>query len=265
MVKITSKNKECSNRTCRRIASGKFKTCDGCRASQRKANKKTRAPKPCNENEKQCTNCGRVQKTDQFVSSRVRRKKLTARCLTCRSSVKRSQVKPTTTTGKCKAAWEEWKAKHTCLSCGCTDARLLEADHQHSKVNKCSEYNYWAYNGGIEALKKELTKCLPLCCFCHRIKSKRERGTQMKKSVLTKRKIIDDEKLRRGACLVCKRVVTKETTCGFDFDHIDPPQKVIAISQLVYKSFDYFNAHFQSEVQKCQMLCSNCHSLKTSY
>lgn len=265
MVKVTNENTVCSSGTCRRIASGKFKTCDRCRTTVRKANKRYRAPKPCTENEKQCTNCGRVQKTDQFVSSHVRRKKLTARCLTCRSSAKRSQVNPTTTTGKCKAIWEDWKSTHTCLSCGCTDARLIEADHQHSKVNVCSEYAYWACNGGIEALKKELTKCLPLCCFCHRIKSRNERGTTTQPSQVAKRKIIQNEKLRRGACIVCKRQVTKDTTCAFDFDHIDPSQKVINISQLAYKCKSYFNEHFHTEAQKCNLLCANCHHLKTSY
>lgn len=265
MVKITSKNKECSNRTCRRIASGKFKTCDGCRANKRKAHKKILAPKSCSENEKQCKCCGKVQNKDQFVSSHVRREKLTVHCMTCRAVARRSQVNPTTTTGKCKQAWEEWKTMQTCISCGCNDPRFLEADHHHDKVSDCGDYAYWARHGGVEALKHELTKCVPLCRVCHRIKSKNERGTTTVQSTLAKRKIIDDEKLQRGACLVCKRVVTKESTCGFDFDHIDPPQKVIAISQLVYKSFDYFNAHFQSEVQKCNLLCSNCHHLKTHY
>ena len=265
MVKITSKNKECSKPLCRRIARGKFKTCERCRASSRKAMKKIRVLKTCNGNEKQCKCCGKVQKTDQFVSSHVRRKKLTARCLTCRSSAKRSQVNPTTTTGKCKAIWEDWKATHECLSCGCTDARLIEADHQRNKVRRCSEYFYWACNGGIEALKKELTKCVPLCRVCHRVKTKNERGTTTRQSRLAKRKIIDDEKLRRGACLVCKRQVSKESTCAFDFDHIDPSRKIINIAQFIFKSWSHFNENFHTEAQKCNLLCANCHHLKTHY
>ncbi len=60
-----------------------------------------------------------------------------------------------------------------------------------------------------------------------------------------------------------KHVVTKDTTCAFDFDHIDPSQKVISVSQLVYTSKSYFNEHFQTEAQKCNLLCANCHHLKT--
>jgi len=265
MVKVTSKNKECSHGRCRRIASGKFNLCDGCRASRRKSDKKKLAPKSCNENEKQCRHCGRVQEKDQFVSSYVRREKLTAHCLTCRTVATRSQVNPTTKCGKCKEAWNEWKAMHKCLSCGCNDPRILEADHQHDKVHACSNYPYWAKHGGVEALKNELTKCVPLCRFCHRIKSKNERGTQTQQSYINKRNVIDNEKLRRGACLVCKRQVSKESTCAFDFDHIDPSQKVISVSHLVYKTWSYFNDHFHTEVKKCNLLCSNCHHLKTNY
>ena len=265
MVKVTVENKACSNRKCRRIAYGKFNTCDRCRAIARKAHKKILAPKSCSENEKQCTGCGRVQKTDQFVSSHVRREKLTSKCLTCRASLKRSSVNPMTTTGKCKAVWEEWKAMHKCLSCGCNDPRILEADHTHDKVHACSDYNYWANHGGVEALKHELTKCVPLCRGCHRVKTKNERGKQSTQCFVDRHKIIDDEKLRRGACLVCKRVVTKYTTCAFDFDHVDPSQKVISVSNLVYKSKTYFNDHFHTEAQKCNLLCANCHHVKTHY
>lgn len=265
MVKVTNKNKVCSIPTCRRIASGKFKTCDGCRAIRRKLNKKRRAPKSCSENEKQCKCCGKVQEKDQFVSSYVRRKKLTTQCLSCRAVAKRSQVNPMTATGKCKAVWEEWKAMHKCLSCGCNDPRILEADHQRNKVYDCGDYAYWARHGGVEALKNELKKCVPLCRGCHRVKTKNERGNQSIQCFVDRLKIIDDEKLRRGACLVCKRVVTKESTCAFDFDHVDPSQKVIGISRLVYTNKTYFNEHFHTEVQKCNLLCSNCHHLKTNY
>ncbi len=265
MVKVTVENKVCSRRTCRRIASGKFKLCDECRASQRKYVKKILAPKSCSENEKQCTRCGRVQKTDQFVSSHVRREKLTVHCLTCRTIAHRSQVSPTTVSGKCREAWNEWKTMQTCLSCGCNDPRILEADHQHDKVHKCGDYAYWACHGGVEALKNELTKCVPLCRVCHRVKTKNERRKQTRQCFIDRLKIIDDEKLRRSACLVCKRAVTKETTCAFDFDHVDPSQKVIHISRLVYISKTYFNEHVHTEAQKCNLLCANCHHLKTHY
>jgi hypothetical protein len=265
MVKVTVESKECSNGTCRRIASGKFKLCDRCRTSKRKANKKILAPKTCNGNEKQCKCCGKVQEKDQFVSSHVRREKLTNHCLTCRAVAKRTGINPTTKTGKCKAVWEKWKAMHACLSCGCNDPRILEADHQHSKVHACSDYKYWAYHGGVEALKHELAKCVPLCRVCHRVKTKNERGTTTQQSFVDRHKIIDDEKLRRGTCIVCKRQVSKESTCAFDFDHIDPSQKVISLSNLVYKSKSYFNEHFRTEAQKCNLICCNCHHLKTHY
>ena len=44
-----------------------------------------------------------------------------------------------------------------------------------------------------------------------------------------------------------------------DFDHIDPHTKTMNISQQLHRSFD----ELELEVRKCQLLCANCHRLKT--
>jgi len=242
------------------------------RLKRKRAEMAAAAPPPAGF--RRCTHplCPRqVQPIDQFQSISVRRKTLTKWCKTCRDSQKRSAVNPTTKKGQCKVVWEEWQRSHICGKCG-TD-NCIEADHirnkAHSrgdagdKVHNCSDYAWWAWHGGPPALERELEKCQPLCRSCHRLKSEEERNTWTRPSILRNRAIVNEEKLKLGCCLHCSRKVTLDTVCRFDFDHRDRSTWVINISQLVYKSKAFFDAHFPIEVVKCDLLCANCHFKKT--
>jgi len=112
-------------------------------------------------------------------------------------------------------------------------------------------------------MELELATCQCLCRFCHRLKTKAERGTQKQRSILEKRKIINEEKLRRGGCLHCKRAVTLETVCAFDLDHRVRVDKKDGLSDMVHKSWPYFNKHIKNELETCDLLCANCHKIKT--
>ena len=210
-----------------------------------------------------CKNCKVTREAPYFKSKHVRRAKLTAWCSICRNTSRRSVINPTTKKGKCRALFRKWKENHSCQNCRIRDSRLIEADHQSDKVHKCSDYQWWACNGGVEALKAELDKCKPLCNFCHRLKSQAERKKQKQPSNIAKQKIITAEKLKRGSCLTCTREVTLENAQAFDFDHRNPETKRMNVSKMVYKSWDYFNAHCLNEMKKCNLLCVSCHKIKT--
>jgi len=56
------------------------------------------------------------------------------------------------------------------------------------------------------------------------------------------------------------------TECGYndhpyalEFDHIDPLQKHMAISDM----YCYSWPRVKAELAKCQLLCGNCHNIKT--
>ena len=249
---------------CTRPNGTTFKCCGRCRENQRKhARKKRNATPVCPPGQRYCTNCARIQPEDQFKSIYCRRQTLTVLCQTCRQSLARYEINPTSKKGMCKARWEEWKAKNPCVVCGETDPRVIEADHLRDKVYPCSSDRYWACHGGVPALENELTKSQSLCCWCHRLKSDRERGTQKQKSKIKRRAIINAEKLRRGKCLRCPRRVTLETCCAFDFDHRDASTKVIKLSKLVEKSQAFFDQHIDSELKACDLLCCSCHKKVT--
>lgn len=211
-----------------------------------------------------CKNCKVTRDLSYFSPSVNRRTKLTTLCSICRNTQRRSIINPTTKVGKCRALFRKWKEK-PCQNCGIRDFRLIEADHQaeFKKVHACSSYCWWAWNGGVEALKAELLKCKPLCRFCHSLKSQAERKKETRPDKLAKREIINAEKLKRGSCLTCERKVSLKTACAFDFDHKNPETKRMRVSQMVKKSWDYFNAHARDEMSKCDLLCVSCHKIKT--
>ena len=68
-------------------------------------------------------------------------------------------------------------------------------------------------------------------------------------------KIIHEEKLKRG----CECCGYKEHACALDFDHLDPSTKTRDISKMHTTSISTLT----EEMRKCQVLCANCHRIKT--
>ena len=249
---------------CKRPNKTTSKQCERCREYLRNHHKKIRNATPvCPPGQRYCTHCGHIQPEDQFKSRYPRRQTLTKKCQTCRQVSARSDINPTSKRGKCKARWKEWKSNNPCVVCGETDTQLIEADHLRDKVHECSDFTYWPSHGGVPALERELEKCQSLCCWHHRLKSDRERGIWKQKSILKRRAILNAEKLRRGKCLRCPRLVTLETCCAFDFDHRDAKTKVLSLSNIVKKSQAFFDNYVNSELKACDILCCDCHKKKT--
>jgi 5-methylcytosine-specific restriction endonuclease McrA len=63
----------------------------------------------------------------------------------------------------------EYLKKNPCIDCGETNVLALEFDHVHSK--KFDIGTALNNNATIEALKKEIKKCVVRCSTCHRIKT----------------------------------------------------------------------------------------------
>lgn len=59
--------------------------------------------------------------------------------------------------------------KHPCIDCGENNVLALEFDHIHSK--KFDIGTALNNNATIEAIKKEIKKCVVRCSSCHRIKT----------------------------------------------------------------------------------------------
>ncbi len=70
---------------------------------------------------------------------------------------------------------------------------------------------------------------------------------------------VTGQKLKIGECKLCKIKVRKETSSCFDFDHINPEDKIKTISQMAMHKEDAI----LKEMKKCRLLCCKCHRLHT--
>ena len=68
-------------------------------------------------------------------------------------------------------------------------------------------------------------------------------------------KIIHEEKLKRG----CECCGYNAHACALDFDHLDPTTKTRDIAKMHTTNL----LTLAKEIEKCQVLCANCHRIKT--
>lgn len=66
---------------------------------------------------------------------------------------------------------------------------------------------------------------------------------------------LQEEKLKRG----CECCGYKKHPCALDFDHIDPTTKKRDVSKMHTTNLETL----AREMAKCQVLCANCHRIKT--
>lgn len=114
------------------------------------------------------------------------------------------------------------------------------------KCVKCNEANPLMFN----RKKSECTPCMS------------KSGYEKQKLVLNKGKERNIQaRISRGECTVCKIKVTRENALSFDWDHRDPTEKTHQVSRMNAKKDELFYA----EIAKCDLVCRNCHIIKTQH
>jgi len=148
----------------------------------------------------------------------------------------------------------------------------IQGDHVHTKndpvvalrkVKNLSDYCYWAYHGGVEAMRAEAAKGINwICAFCHSLQptnTSAEKYTdpefmpdgncsgtkaeialyarkRIAKIVYPKQQFVDARKRELGECEICKRRVVAGQEHAFPFDHRDPTTKMIGKDTLAGES-----------------------------
>lgn len=145
-----------------------------------------------------------------------------------------------------------------CCHCTVSDPRLLQFDHidpttkryNVTQMHHIDDETFWA----------EVAKCRLLCANCHQLVT--HHGTtknDVSAQALHHRARIHTAKERLGG--VCAHCNIADFRL-LQFDHLDPAKKVYNIAHMTSVHVD---ATFFEEIAKCQLLCANCHHLKTHY
>ena len=70
-----------------------------------------------------------------------------------------------------------------------------------------------------------------------------------------KRNVLSEYKIRVG----CADCGYNDNPAALEFDHLPGKEKTRTVASLVYHSWE----KIWSEVAKCEVVCSNCHSIRT--
>jgi len=134
-----------------------------------------------------------------------------------------------------------------CNSCG--DKNIFHMDFHHPKDDK----EIWIskmMTGRWSAIEKEISKCVLLCRNCH--------GAHHKNCRKIKRQMLDYKKIWS-----CEKCNYKKNLSCLEFHHVDGATKKFTIGDATRgNGLLVLLEDLMKEVDKCQVLCSNCHSVE---
>ena len=225
------------------------------------------------ESEKICQKCYKSYPMQNFTSS-VRHE--TKVCITCRNNATKSRNNVNSRSSRRKEIYLRIKKdliqkENGCVRCGICDDDILQFDHIDTK-DKLFNISDWSNlpKKSEQDLLDEISKTRFLCAFHHRIHSVNQMKNKFKSYSYSSNKDairqlnrmkenetkVKQVKLEIGQCAICRRIVSEEECSGFDFDHLDIYVKRKCVRQLIKCSWEYT---IMPEIQKCQLLCANCH------
>ena len=228
------------------------------------------------EEKRKCTQCKKEFPIDQFRSERKNR---TNQCLKCRKRARELSL-------KCRKSrielYQKIRTQHFttgCTICGEKKENVLEFDHLDPKTKLFNISNWTHFHKFNEDnLCTEIDKTQILCRFHHQIlsaeqreKDKLERRNHAdikmpfcKRNAIARNKtFVNEQKMKIGECSICERQIndSKELP-GFGFFHIEGSEKRCDVSTMIQKRCSI--SILKLEIEKCILVCANCHSTKIS-
>lgn len=155
-----------------------------------------------------------------------------------------------------------------CVDCHETNPDLLRGNGK-----------LFSHARSLDAIDKAAVGATWLCHWCFEVrKSTKKPASKMhrtwfnapcldalKNLVYRKKRLIWDAKVRAGGCATCDRRVDRTDYArsrGWHWDHIDPATKVCDLA-FAARWAEMTEERVAAELAKCQLLCANCHFLRT--
>jgi hypothetical protein len=166
--------------------------------------------------------------------------------------------------GRLQGVVDEWK-QQGCVDCGYDDIRAIDPDHLNSAEKAGHVSRLVQLCVSMARLRAELDKCAPRCARCHRRITQRQRFA---KARLTERippswqrrivmqDVNDLIKMFHG----CADCGWNEWPRGLDWDHVRGT-KVTTVAIMIARIGPWSSV--LAEMAKCEVVCANCHRLRT--
>jgi formate-dependent nitrite reductase cytochrome c552 subunit len=156
-----------------------------------------------------------------------------------------------------------------CADCGGRFAsHQMDFDHRDPRMKRFNLLTGRATLKSRSEVLAEAAKCDVVCANCHRLRTRRQHRTWLASRTPAVSARIDYQRarwrhradlldqLRSVPCADCGGTFPQ---CAMDFDHRDPATKVRAVTRMIMGSIDRMLA----EAAKCDIVCANCHRLRT--
>jgi predicted XRE-type DNA-binding protein len=143
-----------------------------------------------------------------------------------------------------------------CEYCGETNFFKLEFHHLESEEKEYNISHIRNYRWSI--IESEIKKCKLLCRNCH---NEEHNTNKNKRRYINKKTFLEYKKI-----FECEKCGYNKYNGSLDFHHIDPKIKDLTLSQvsLKYNNILELSENIENELNKCIVLCKNCHTLEHS-
>jgi len=144
-----------------------------------------------------------------------------------------------------------------CEDCGETNVQTLEFHHKDENDKDCSIFELLDCRWSV--IEKEISKCNLLCRNCH---NKLHFGEDNVGRWKSNKKIF----LEYKGVNVCEKCGYNECNASLDFHHINQNEKDFMLGDvsLRYSNIEDLTYKISNEIDKCVVLCKNCHILEHS-
>lgn len=127
---------------------------------------------------KHCTNCNETKALDDFCKNKAKSDGLSSYCRPCMQAIKRRHYqnnkanvvqKAVDRRNSIKEWFNNYKSTIVCVECGFNHPAAIDFHHIDATTKTASVAMMMRDGLGIDTVKKEIEKCVPLCANCHRI------------------------------------------------------------------------------------------------